>query len=98
MKRIVNLVLASMGLASSRTQELLLSPSEFTSEFASSIRAKAPHLEVTITEELHLSLKNTEGKEFTTFLDNAYAQYKSDPISKRDIIKGYVDSNLAMQA
>lgn len=59
----------------------VLSPAEFTQEFAKRLRPMVPNLKVEVRAEKELRITRANGKESTAFLDNAYTQYVRDPRS-----------------
>jgi uncharacterized protein YtpQ (UPF0354 family) len=94
MKRFIQLLLASLWLFSGCSQSAVVSPREFTGEFAKALRQANPELKVAVVKDLELSLTTADGRESTSFLDNAYDTYKQDPEAKADVIKRFVAASL----
>jgi uncharacterized protein YtpQ (UPF0354 family) len=91
MKLLVLFLLAVMGLwgcSDSRP----MPPREFTQEFARAVRVAMPGSTVTIKGDKELRIADANGKEITTFLDNAYATYSQDPKSFPEVVRRYVAS------
>jgi uncharacterized protein YtpQ (UPF0354 family) len=73
-----------------------MSPSEFTSEFASAMRKADSSLQVEVVAELELKITPSNGNARTSFLNNAYDTYKQDPEAKDDLIARFVTVGLAV--
>lgn len=80
---------------SNTDNQLVLSPNEFTGYYVASLKQASPSLEVEVVHELELKVSE-EGSEnqFQTFLDNAYAAYMSNQISRDEIIEQFVASQI----
>jgi uncharacterized protein YtpQ (UPF0354 family) len=94
MKRLLQTFLAALGICSSCSKSELLSPSAFTSEFATALRNSSPELNVEIVRDMELKVTTAAGHESTSFLDNAYETYKLDPKAKDEVIKRFVAAGL----
>ncbi len=94
MKRVVQSLLAALGLCAGCSQPDDLTPNQFTLEFAEALRKADPELKVTIVEDLELKIVPPDGRNLAAFLDNAYDTYKQDPKAKADTIQRFVTSNL----
>ena len=94
MKRLGQLLLATLGLYSGCSRSDLLTPHEFTREFAESLRRAKPGLNVAVVRDLELRVTSADGRESTSFLDNAYDMYKQDPKAKADVIQKFVTAGL----
>ncbi len=94
MKRFIQLVLATVGLCSGCSQSGIVTPREFTREFAEAFRKASPGLKVSIVKDLELKVTSTDGRDSTSFLDNAYDMYKQDPKAKADVIRRFVAAGL----
>ncbi|HTR42682.1 MAG TPA: hypothetical protein VMH87_13805, partial [Pseudomonadales bacterium] len=70
----------------------ILTPAQFTKEFVAMLCTASPDLIITITKDLELNLKTTDGKEITSYLYNAYDNYKTDPKLKNDTLNRFVSS------
>ena len=90
MKRVIQAVLAALGLCSGCSKSDVLTPTQFTIEFADELRKTAPGVEVEVVRDMELEVRTADGRESTSFLDNAYDTYKQDPKSKQGIIKRFV--------
>lgn len=94
MKRILQLILAAVGLCSGCSQTRILTPTEFTRAFAEALEQADPGLKVAIVRDLELKLTTADGRESSSFLDNAYDTYKQDPKAKEDVIRRFVVAGL----
>ncbi|HBC87777.1 MAG TPA: hypothetical protein DCZ94_12555 [Lentisphaeria bacterium] len=72
----------------------ILSPSQFTGEFVKALKETSPGIKVEVVNDLELKVTTKDGKEFTSFLDNAYNSYKQDPESKAQVITKYVAAGI----
>ncbi len=71
-----------------------LTPTQFTKEFIAVLCTASPDLEITITRDLELKLKTASGYEMTSFLNNAYDNYKTDPKLITNVLNRFVSSLL----
>src|SRR5262245_41975889 len=90
MKRFIQAALAALGLCSGCSKSDLLTPTQFTNEFAEELRKSLPGAEVEVIRDMELKVRSADGTESTSFLDNAYDSYNQDPKSKQAIIKRFV--------
>lgn len=90
MKRLIQLVLASVGLCSGCSRSEVVTPREFTREFAEALRKASPGLKVSVVKDLELKVSTADGRHSTSFLDNAYDTYKQNPKTKSDVIQRFV--------
>lgn len=72
----------------------LLNPAAFTAEFLTTFQKTAPWLKIEIVKDFELKLITTDGRQSTSFLDNAYDIYKQDPGAKNDIVHRFVTAAL----
>lgn len=94
MKRFVQSVLVALGLCSGCSKSAILGPKQFTNEFADALRKSSPGLKVEIVKDMELKATTNDGRDITTFLDNAYDMYKLDPKSREEVIKKFVTAGL----
>ncbi|MBN9692912.1 MAG: DUF1444 family protein [Verrucomicrobia bacterium] len=94
MKRFFQLVLAAVGLCFGCSQSGVVTPREFTREFAEALRKASPELKVAVVRDLELKITSADGRDSTSFLDNAYDTYKQDPKAKADVIQRFVAAGL----
>lgn len=87
-------MLASLGFCSGCSQSDVLTPREFTREYAEALRKASPRLKVSVAKDLELRVISADGSESTSFLDNAYDEYKLDPKAKADVIRRFVAAGL----
>ena len=80
-------MLACLALSSGCSKSDVLTPREFTREFAEAFRKASPGLEVAVVTDLELKVTAADGRDSTSFLDNAYDTYKQDPTAKGDVIR-----------
>ncbi|HEX4342917.1 MAG TPA: DUF1444 family protein [Verrucomicrobiae bacterium] len=92
MKYFLQIMLLVLGICCGCSKTSLLTPAQFTKEFADSLRESSAGLKVEIVMDLQLKVTTTNGHDSTVFVDNAYDMYKQNPQSKTDIIKHYVES------
>lgn len=90
MKRFLQAGLAALGLCSGCSQSDVLTPTRFTSEFAHELHRASPELRIKVVKDLELRITTADGRESTSFLDNAYDIYKLDPKLKQEVIKKFV--------
>ena len=96
MKRFTQLLLGltALGLYSGCSKLDQMTPDEFTREFTESLRHANPRLKVEIVRDLELRITSADGRESTSFLNNAYNIYKQDPTAKADVIQRFVTASL----
>src|SRR5690349_16997260 len=94
MNRFIQTILAALGLCSGCSKTDVLSPAQFTIEFAEALRKASPELKVEVVRDLQLKVTTTDGRDSTSFLDNAYDLYKQDTKSKEEVFKKYVVAGL----
>lgn len=94
MRRLIQTTLVVLGLCSGCSGTDILSPTQFTTEFAEALRKSSPGLKVEIVKDMELKVTTTDGRESTSFLDNAYDTYKQDPKSKNDVVRRFVAASL----
>ena len=71
-----------------------MTPSEFTRAFADALKTAEPRLKVILVRDLELKITSADGRNSTSFLNNAYDTYKQDPKAKNEVIKRFVMSGL----
>ena len=89
MKKLICSFLCAIGL-SGCTDKAVLTPIEFTNEYAAKLQKTFPAIRVKIKAEMELRIIGEDGKENTAYLDNSYTSYKSDPENKNAIIEKYL--------
>ena len=94
MKRPLQMLLAAVGLSSGCSRSDVLRPREFTREFAEALRKAGPGLTVSIVKDLELKVTTADGRDSTSFLDNAYDVYRQDPQAKAEVIQRFVTAGL----
>jgi uncharacterized protein YtpQ (UPF0354 family) len=94
MNRILKVLLTGIGLLSGCSASDIITPKQFTSEFAAALRQARPGLSVAIVRDLELAVGSAGGRPTTSFLNNAYDVYKQDPKSKADVITRFVAAGL----
>jgi uncharacterized protein YtpQ (UPF0354 family) len=94
MKRLGKLLLAAVAVCSGCSHSDIVTPGEFTREFADALRKACPGFKVTIVRDMELKVTGPDGHDSTSFLNNAYDLYKQDPKAKADLIQRYVASGL----
>jgi len=75
----------------------LLTTKEFTNEFKSCLTAKLSEAKIVIEQPLHLKVAKPEGTTFYAFLNNAYAQYRTSPENKAEVIEKYAAAIIEMR-
>lgn len=93
-KRIVQVLLAALGLSSGCSHSDIIMPNQFTLEFADALRKANPGLKLAIVRDLEVRVTSADGHGSTSFLNNAYDLYKQDPKSKADVIQRFVVAGL----
>src|SRR6267142_2532698 len=91
MNRLLRIALALVGLGSGCSKESPLTQGEFTKEYAKALRGSA-ELKVDIVRDLELKVTTRDGRESTSFLDNAYRTYRQDPSAKKAVIQRFVSA------
>ncbi len=94
MNRFLQIMLACLTLCLGCSKSDVLTPREFTREFAEALRKASPGSEVAVVNELELKVTRADGRDSTSFLDNAYDTYKQDPKAKLEVIQRYVAAAL----
>jgi uncharacterized protein YtpQ (UPF0354 family) len=94
MKRFIQAGLAALGLCAGCSKSDVLTPGQFTNEFAQELRKASPELKVEVVKDMELKVTTANGRESTSFLDNAYDTYKLDPKSKQEVIQKFVAAGL----
>lgn len=98
MKRFIQTALAVFGLCSGCTKTDILTPAQFTNQYADALRKSSPELKVEVVRDMQLKVTTADGRESTYFLDNAYDTYKQYPKSKDDVIRQFVAAGLETDA
>jgi uncharacterized protein YtpQ (UPF0354 family) len=91
MNRLLKVALALIGLGAGCSKELPLTPSNFTKEYALALQSSS-QLNVEVVRDLHLKVTTSNGRESTSFLDNAYKEYLAEPSAKKAVIERFVAS------
>jgi uncharacterized protein YtpQ (UPF0354 family) len=94
MNRLLYSVLAAVGLSAGCSKSNVVSPAQFTHEFAEALRQAKPDLKIAAVRDLELSITTSDGRPSTSFLNNAYDLYKQNPQAKADVINRFVASGL----
>lgn len=94
MNRLLQSLLAAIGLSTGCTKSEFISPTEFTAEMSEAMRQAKPDLKVVTVRDLELSVTTADGRPSTSFLHNAYDLYRQDPKGKADVIKRFVTAGL----
>jgi uncharacterized protein YtpQ (UPF0354 family) len=95
-KRLMQLLLGVIGLSSGGCKPAVLSPAQFAAEFADAVKKASPEVAgVKVIQGFELEIEFKSGQKITSYLDNAYAEYKLTPKEKTAIIDRFVASNLA---
>jgi uncharacterized protein YtpQ (UPF0354 family) len=94
MKRFIQGVLVALGICSGCSKSAILTPAQFTKEYADVFRNSLRGLKVEVVKDMELKVTAPDGLESTSFLDNAYDTYKQDPKSKQEIIQRFVAAGL----
>lgn len=90
-KSIFNAMLLSSMIFSVHA-ETILSKHVFSSKFASLIKQAHPEANVEIVKALEIKITFPENEESTSFLNNAYADYKNNPGQLDEILSAYAQS------
>ncbi len=95
MNRLIQLfALLSLFLSPCCSKSKILSPKEFSAEFASALKKADVSLQVEIVAELELKVTPKNGNPRTAFLNNAYDAYKQEPEAREDVIQRFVTASL----
>lgn len=94
MTKFVRLLLAAIGCCTGCSKSNVMTPLEFTREFADAMRQSHPGLSVVIVNDLELKIKSADGRSSTAFLNNAYDMCKLDPKAKADVIRKFITADL----
>lgn len=92
MKRFIDKISGFFG--GQGTQQPVLSPGEFTREYAAALEATGAHASVEIIGDLELRETFSGEPPVTRFLNNAYDVYTRNPQFKDDIIKKFVTAGI----
>jgi uncharacterized protein YtpQ (UPF0354 family) len=74
--------------------EKVITPTEFTRQYLSKIKALRPDIIVSTKADFELVFKDKDGNEYNFFLENAYLHYKNDPESLNRVLESYALSGL----
>jgi len=94
MKQFAHIFILAFGLCFGCSKNNVLSPAQFSREFAEALRQASPGLKVDIVSATELQITKTNGSHDSVFLGNAYDLYSHDPKSKDEIIQKYVAVDL----
>ena len=94
MKKFLQAGLAALGLCSGCSKSDVLTPTQFTDEFAQELRKASPEITVEIVRDMELKVTTADGRGLTSFLDNAYDTYKLDPQAKQETIAKFVAAGI----
>lgn len=94
MKRFVQILLAALGLCSGCSKSAVLTPRQFTKEFAKALSQTSSGLKVEIVRDLELKVTSADGRDSTSFLHNPYDMYKQNPGAKGEIIRKFLAAHL----
>ncbi len=90
MNRFVRIILASLGLCSGCSKSPVLTPSQFTREFAEAICRSLAGLRVEVVRDLELKVTTSEGEERVCSLDNPYAAYRQDRTRLAELQRSFI--------
>jgi len=93
MKYFIQVMLVVLGLCCGCSKSSLLTPAQFTREFADALHQAAPDLKVETVHDLQLTVTPPSGNASSVFLDNAYDLYKQNPSAKADVFQKYIASD-----
>lgn len=94
MRRILPVLLAALSACCGCSKSGVMTPHDFTVEFAESLAEARPELNVTIVGDLEVKAAAADGNEFSSYLDNAYDLYRQNPESKADLFQRYIAAGL----
>lgn len=72
MKRLLHAIFAALGFCSGCSESAVVTPRQFTEEFADELRKSSPGLKVEVINDLELKVTPLNGQSFSSFLNNAY--------------------------
>ena len=98
MKRLLQTILAALGLCAGCSDWTVVSPRRFTEDFADELRKSSPGIKVELINDLEVKVTATNGRSYGSFLNNAYAMYKRDPKSKAEVIQTFIAAGLETAA
>lgn len=87
MKYLTALLLTVYSLCSFAAD--VLAPEAFTARYAKVLEETYPGISVTISEPLAIAIKYPDGAQMTSYLDNAYIDYKQSPEDIDNVIATY---------
>lgn len=94
MGRLILTLISSLSLVTGCSKQGLLTPAQFTTEFAEAFGKVGPEFHVKIVRDLELKIIGKGGRDFTLFLDNAFDTYRQEPEEKQKVIAQYVASGI----
>jgi uncharacterized protein YtpQ (UPF0354 family) len=94
MKRIWQIILTAFGLCSGCSESGIITPQQFTQEFADALRKSSAGLKVEVVRDLELKVTPPGGRDFGAFLSNAYDMYKQKPKTKAEVIQRFIAGTL----
>ncbi len=90
MKCLMGFLFAALGICSGCSKSPVLSPEQFTDEFAEALRKSSPGHKVEVVRDLELKVTTSDREERTCYLHNAYATYKRDPTEMVVVQKSFI--------
>lgn len=94
MNRLFQFLFGALGFTSKEAKSVIVAPGEFTKDFARVLRKASPGIKVSVVKDLELKITSAEGRELSSFLDNAYDVYREAPTARSEVIERFVGSIL----
>jgi uncharacterized protein YtpQ (UPF0354 family) len=88
------MIMGAFGFWSAFSRQSVLTPEQFTIEYAEELRRTSPALSVQIVKDLELNISTGDRRSSSAFLNNAYELYKQDPRAKNDVIAKFISGFL----
>jgi uncharacterized protein YtpQ (UPF0354 family) len=94
MNRIVSVMLATLSVCAGCSKPGVITPREFTAQYAEAIQKVNADLKVVVVQDLQVKVTSPNGMEISALLDNAYDTYRQDPAARTEVIEKYVTASL----
>ncbi|QSX31364.1 DUF1444 family protein [Shewanella cyperi] len=92
MKKIAMISLFILGWISTTFAETFLDKKEFTNRYVAAVAKIAPNAKIEVIRELEVNIALENDNKLNAILDNAYADYKSNPGNIDNLLATYAES------
>jgi uncharacterized protein YtpQ (UPF0354 family) len=92
MKNIGLITILLFGLVTAVNAGDFLSKEDFANKYASVVESMHPEAKAEVVNELEVGITLPDGRELTSFLDNAYTDYKNNPKDIDNVLTAYAEA------